>query len=62
MGIVRDELHTQVEACGLEQTPQRGQSRLAPISLISRDHCPRNTGTLGKLRLAQATLDPGELQ
>lgn len=60
--VTRDEFHSQLESGGLQQAEQGRQSGLAPVALIGRDHRGRNAGARGQLRLAETTLDSGELK
>ena len=62
MVVMRDEFHSQVESSGLQQSQQGRHGGLAPVALIGRDHRGRNAGASSQLRLAEATLDSGELK
>jgi len=62
MRIVCGQVQAQVESRRAQQPKQRSQRGLPLVTLVCRDHCDWDSSTLGQFPLAQAGLQPGQLQ
>src|SRR5207344_1417376 len=62
VGVVRRELHRELETGGVEKPQQRLETRLALVPLVCRDHGRRNRCTLSQLTLAYPGLQARKLQ
>ena len=60
--IDRGKVHTKLEPDRPEEPDERGQGGLASVPFVGGDHRGRHSRPPGYLRLAQACLQPSQLQ